>query len=368
MLQLIKRIRRKVALIITNKGEDIMTKTLRVVMLGFGDAGQAFARLLMDKHDEIKGKYRYEIQVVAISTNSRGSLVNELGIDLELALSDIEKLKSFSASRKDYSSLNSIQIAETVDYDVIIELTPLEILSGQPAIDHIKKAFNRGRHAITANKGPIAWAYEELQALAKKQGALFYYETTVMDGTPVFNLVEETLEFCKVREIKGILNSTTNYVLEEIAKGKEYNDVIEEGKKRGFVEANPAMDIEGWDAAAKTAVLLNVLMGANITPVDINRKGIEDVTNKQIEDAAKRDNVIKLICHGAIKDGKVIGTVQPKEIGKDNIYSNIKGTSSIVTITTDLMGDISIVEHEPEIEQTAYGIFGDLIRVVKNMK
>ncbi len=345
----------------------MMTKTLKVAMLGFGNAGQAFVKLLLDKHDEIVDKYKYDIKVVAISTKSRGSMVNEKGIDLRLALSDMEELNHFRKNREDYSSFNSMEIAKTVDYNVIIELTPLEIFTGQPAIDHIKTAFNRSKHAITANKGPIAWAYEELKDLAKKQDSLFYYETTVMDGTPIFNLVEETLEFCKITEVNGILNSTTNYVLEEIAKGKEYDDVIVEGKKRGFIEANPAMDIEGWDAAAKTAVLLNILMGANITPADIDRKGIEDITNKQIEEAANKGNVIKLICHGSIKDGKIIGTVQPKEIGKDSIYSNIKGTSSVVTISTDLMGDISIVEHEPEIEQTAYGVFGDILRVIKSI-
>lgn len=344
-----------------------MTKKLKIAMLGFGNAGQAFASLLIDKHDEIIEKYKCDVQVVAISTNSRGSLVNDDGIDLKLALSDLKELSRFNNKREDYSKLNSMEIAKTVDYDVIIELTPLEIFTGQPAIDHMKTAFNRKKHGITANKGPIAWAYEDLKELAKSQGVLFYYETTVMDGTPIFNLVEETLEFCKVTEVNGILNSTTNFVLEELAKEKAYDDVIVEGKKRGFIEADPAMDIEGWDAAAKTAALLNVLMGANITPTDIKRKGIEGITNKQIEDARKRGNVIKLICHGSIKDGKVVGIVEPKEIGMDNIYSNIKGTSSVVTITTDLMGDISIIEHEPEIEQTAYGVFGDLIRVVKDI-
>lgn len=345
-----------------------MVKKLKIAMIGFGNAGQAFAKLLMNKHDEIIERYKCDVRVVAISTNSRGSMVNDHGIDLKLALSDIKDLNHFNDKREDYSKFNSIEIANTVNYDVIIELTPLEIFTGQPAIDHIKTAFYRKKHAITANKGPIAWAYEELQELANNQDALFYYETTVMDGTPIFNLVEETLEFCRVTEVNGILNSTTNFVLEELAKGKAYDDVIVEGKKRGFIEADPAMDIEGWDAAAKTAALLNVLMRADITPRDIERKGIEDITNKQIEDAAKRGNVIKLICHGSITNGKVVGTVEPKEIGMDNIYSNIKGTSSVVTITTDLMGDISIVEHEPEIEQTAYGVFGDLIRVIKNIR
>lgn len=345
-----------------------MIKNLKIAMLGFGDAGQAFAKLLIDKRQDIIAEYRCDPQVVAISTRSRGSIVNETSIDLKSVLLNMKDLNRFDDKREDYSTLNSIEIAETVDYDVIMELTPINIFTGQPAIDHIKTALNRKKHAITANKGPIAWAYEELRDLAKKQESLFYYETTVMDGTPVFNLVEETLEFCKVTEINGILNSTTNFVLEELAKGKDYDDVIVEGKKRGFIEADPAMDIEGWDAAAKTAVLLNVLMGANTTPVDIDRKGIQDITKDQIEEATKKGNEIKLICHGSIENGKVIGRVKPQEVSKDNIYSNIKGTSSVVTISTDLMGDISIVEHEPEIEQTAYGVFADLLRVIKNIK
>ncbi|MGO1652500.1 hypothetical protein [Senegalia sp. (in: firmicutes)] len=343
-----------------------MNKDLKVAMLGFGSAGQAFAKLLMDKHEEILEKYKNDIKVVAISTNSKGSIINEEGIDLESALFDVENLNKFNEKRKCYSKLNSMEIAKTVNYDVIMELTPLQIFTGQPAIDHIKIALNRKKHAITANKGPIAWAYEELRELAKKQNSLFYYETTVMDGTPVFNLVEETLDLCKVTQVNGILNSTTNFILEEIAEGKAYDDAILESKNRGFMEANPATDIEGWDAAAKTAVLLNVLMGANISPKEIDRKGIEDIGLEQIKEAEKRGNVIRLICHGSIKNGEVIGKVEPKEISKDHIYSNIKGTSSVLTITTDLMRDITVIEHESEIEQTAYGVFSDLLRVIKN--
>lgn len=343
-----------------------MTKILKIAMLGFGNAGQAFAKILLDKHEEILNRYDCDVQVVAIATKSKGSLVNENGIDLENACLDIEEKLHFNEEKGDYSKLNSIEIAKLVEYDVLVELTPLQILTGQPAIEHITTALNRKKHVITANKGPIAWAYETLKELAKKQGVLFYYETTVMDGTPIFNLVDETLQFCKVTEINGILNTTTNFVLEELANGKPYDAIIKEGKDRGFVEADPSMDIEGWDAAAKTAALLNVLMQANITPSDINRKGIEDITYEQIKEAKSRGNIIKLLCHGSIKNGQVVGTVEPKEIKIDTLLSSITGTSSVVSITTDLMGTISIVEHDPEIEQTGYGVFSDLVRILKN--
>lgn len=339
-------------------------REIKIAMLGFGNAGRAFAQILIDKHEEIKKDYFCDVKVVAIATGSRGSLVNEGGVDLPKALKDMETLDRFDGKNADFSRMVSMQIAEEVDYDVLIELTPLAIFSGQPAIDHIKAALSRKRHAITANKGPIAWAFEELRRLAKEQGVKFYFETTVMDGTPVFNLVDDTLRMCRVTEVKGILNSTTNFILEELAKGKAYDDVIREGKERGFVEADPSMDVEGWDAAAKTTALLNVLMRADITPFEIDRKGIEDITIEQIKDAEARGKVIKLLCHGTIEDGKVIGRVAPVEIDRTELLATITGTSSVVSITTDLMGTVSVVEHDPEIEQTGYGVFSDLIRVI----
>lgn len=341
---------------------------IKIAILGFGNVGKAFAKLLSEKETEIFEKFNLYVSVVAISTKSKGCLVNENGIDLNGILNDLKTLNHFDEKRSDYKVMSSIEVAESIDYDILFELTPLKIFSGQPAIDHISAALNRGKHAVSANKGPIAWAFEQLRDLAAKNNVLFYYETTVMDGTPVFNLVDETLKLCKVTKIIGILNSTTNFILEEIANGKSYDEAIAEGKKRSFVEEDPSMDTEGWDAAAKTAALLNVLMGANITPYDVDRKGIEDITYEQIKEAEKRGNVIKLICYGGIEDGKVIARVRPEEVHKNSLLSNINGTTSIVSITTDLMGTVSIVEHEPEIEQTAYGVFSDLIRVLSKME
>ena len=333
-------------------------------MLGFGNAGRAFAKLLLSKSEEIINTYDRSIKVVAIATGHHGSLVDEAGIDLEKALADMEMFQHFDSERVKSSKMNAMEIAERVHYDVLIELTPLDIFSGQPAIDHIKAALNRRKHAITANKGPVAWAFEELNRLAEQQGVRFCYETTVMDGTPVFNLVEETLRMCSVTEVKGILNTTTNFILEELSKGKEYEDVILEGRRRGFVEADPSLDVEGWDAAAKTAALLNVLMRAGITPFSIHRKGIEDITLEQIRDAEARGKVIKLLCRGFIENGKIVGRVAPEEINKGDLLASITGTSSVVSITTDLMGTVTVVEHDPEIQQTGYGIFSDLIRIL----
>lgn len=187
-----------------------------------------------------------------------------------------------------------------------------------------------------------------------------------MDGTPVFNLVEHTLKLAKVKEVSGILNSTTNFMLEEMAKGCDYDDIISRGRERGFIEADASMDIEGYDAAAKITALLNVLMDAKITPDKVNRKGIEDITLSDIKKAEDHGCLIKLVCNGYRDlDGNVVAEVKPMEIPKGDLFATISSTDSVVSITTDLMGKISVLEHSPRIAQTAYGVFGDIIRVIE---
>jgi len=336
-------------------------KTCNLAILGYGSTGRAFGKLLTEKVLEIKEKYDTDVKVTAIATKTKGTLICEAGIDLVKIEKELEETGKFA----DGVTMSAIEVAESSEYDVLIELTPLEIFSGQPATSHIKAALSRGKHAISANKGPIAWAFRELRDLAEKNKCLFFYETTVMDGAPIFNLASETLKMCKVTEICGILNSTTNFILEEMAKGLPMDDIMEEGKRRGFVEADPTLDTEGWDSAAKVTALLNVLMDAGITPKDINRKGIEDITPEMIESAKKRGKVIKLLCGGKIENGQATGYVRPEEVSGSDLLAGITGTTSIVKITTDLMGSVSIVEHDPEIEQTAYGVFSDTLRVLE---
>lgn len=341
---------------------------LKIALLGFGNAGIGFAKMLTEKQEEIRKAYGRGVAVTAIATHSKGTILNPDGIDLAKAWRDAETLGRFAEDTKGLCDMTASEVIEAADCDVVCELTPLNIFTGQPAIDHIKKAFACGKHVVSANKGPIAWAFDELDAIAKEKGLCFFYETTVMDGTPIFNLMEHTLKFCKVTEVSGILNSTTNYILEELAAGKPYDAILEAGKKMGFIEADPAMDIEGYDAAAKVTALLNVLMKAGITPEDVDRTGIEKITEADIAAAAEQGKVIKLLCRGRLENGRVLASVKPVEVDKSDMLASIDSTTSVVSITTDLMGKLSVIEHAPEIEQTAYGVFGDVIRVLEAEK
>ena len=334
-------------------------QTLDLALLGFGNAGQAFARLLLEKHAAIASQYGVNVRVTAIATGSHGNLADPSGIDLTAALEQVAN-GAFTAP----IPCTTMDIANTASYDVLVEMTPLNIRTGQPAIDHIRSALKRRKHVITANKGPVAWQYDELKALAEENGVRFYCETTVMDGTPVFNLCDQTLRMAEITEVSGILNSTTNYILEELAAGKNYDDILAAGRRLGFIEADAATDIEGYDAAAKITALLNVLMHAHITPDRVDRTGIENITLADIRAAASRGNVIKLLCRGWRENGTVRASVKPVEVPRTDLLATIDSTSSVVSITTDLMGKLSVVEHAPLIEQTAYGVFSDLLRVI----
>lgn len=341
-----------------------MDRILKLCIFGFGNAGQAFAKLLNEKKHDIRQKYNVDIICSIIVTKSKGNIENNDGIDLLGVCQELNKVGKFTSNYGQFIEDDAKTILMEGNYDVFVDLTPLNIFTAQPSTDYIKTAMNNKKDVITANKGPIAWYYSGLRDLAKENDINFYFETTVMDGTPIFNLYDYTLMCSKVLRIDGILNSTTNYILTELGRNRKMQDIIDEGKTLGFIDAIPENDIDGWDAAAKVCALMNVLMDAKITPMDVDRTGIAEITYKDIKKADKENKVYKLLCSGYREDGKVVAKVSPEKIEKSNQLATITGTSSQVDISTDLMGKISIVEHNPQILQTAYGIYSDLMRLL----
>ena len=335
-------------------------KLLKLALIGFGNAAQSFAELLLLKKEHIQKTTGTRILVTAIAGNSKGTLINDHGIDLREVLYNLKTSNIFDNALR----LNTFEMLERTNADVAIELSPLSIKDGQPAIDYIKAAFAKGMHVITANKGPIAWAFNELCDIARKNNLQFLYECTVMDGTPVFNLVKYTLPGCEVISFEGILNTTTNYILGEMEQNRSFKEAVKEAQQRGFAEADPSMDITGMDAAAKTCALANVLMNAGLNPTMIETHGIEHITTEELNQARKDDSTIKLLCMGFKDERGVHGIVKPAVIPLSHPFATVEGTSSVLSIETDLMGKITIIEHDPEIEQTAYGIFSDMMQLI----
>ncbi len=340
---------------------------LRLALVGFGNVGQEFVRLLQSRRDWLIRRKGLDVEVHAIVTRSKGSLLSKKALDLERVMESARK-GTFEDYGPEYTLKLPLKTIEACDADLMVELTTLNIDSGQPALDHIRTALSLGMDVVTANKGPIAYAYDELARLARSRGVRLRFEGTVMDGTPVFNLVERTLPGCEVVGIRGILNSTSNFVLTEMAAGSSMEEAVREAQRRGIAEADPSLDIDGWDAAAKITVLANVLMGAKSDPRKVDLEGIRAVDRNAIEDAATKGAKIKLVARAERMEGGVRTSVRPELVGRDSAFWSVDGTSSGITLSTDLMGELTVLEDSPALTQTAYAVFSDMLLIVESIR
>jgi len=341
---------------------------LRLVMIGFGSVGQGFAKLLLSKRDWLLRVKGLDVEVLGIATKSHGSLLSTKALDLDHVLKHLKDHNTLVGYGPESTDLTPTKMINACDADLMVELTTLAIDSGQPAIDHIKAAFDMGMDVITANKGPIAYAYKDLRNSARSRGVHLRFEGTVMDGTPVFSLVEKTLQGCTITGLEGILNSTSNFVLTEMSEGKTMQQAIKKAQARGFAEADPSLDIDGWDAAAKIAALANVIMDADSTPKDVEREGIREVSRDDVKRATSEGRRIKMIASASPTADKIRLSVRPELIGPESPYWSVEGTSSALTIKTDLMGNITIVESDPQVTQTAYAVFSDMLLIVESIR
>jgi homoserine dehydrogenase len=241
------------------------------------------------------------------------------------------------------------------------EATTLDIRSGQPAIGHVETALAAGCHVITANKGPVAFAYRRLQEMATRHGVSFLFEGAVMDGIPIFNLVRKTLPAVAITGIRGIVNTTTQHVLTALEEGKSFNEALEDMQRMGIAEADPSLDLDGWDAAAKTAALANVLLGAELTPHDVERDVVTPDTAHAARGALSRGRRLRLVV-SATRTGSEIGaTVRLTELDQHELLAALPTTANALILTTDLLGDLAICQMAGDVTQTAYGLLTDLI-------
>jgi len=322
--------------------------------------GRAVAEILADRA-RFPSLAELDVTVVGIVTGGHGARVAEEGVDLAAALGQWR-----DQGRLGGAPLAAIEAVRALDYDVLVELTPLQRRGrGQPAIQHVREALVRGRHVVTANKGPLAWAGRELASLARERGVLFLHETAVMDGVPVFNLARHGLRGATVLRLEGILNSTTNAILSALDAGGSFEDALARAQREGYAEADPRDDLEGWDAAVKVCALANVLMDADLRPESVARGGIEGVDAARVREAAARGRRLKLVAAAWREGASVRGSVALREVPLDDPFALVEGTSSILRLVTDLAGTVVITEEHPDIRVTAYGVISDLLAVAR---
>lgn len=339
--------------------------TLSLIFVGFGNVGQALARLLERKQTLLDEEYGFKTRIVGIATGRHGMALNPNGLPMEEVLASLKSGESLARFHNGPAVNDTFDFIRQSKADVMFENSPVNHQTGQPAADHLRSALESGMHAITANKGPVVHAFNELSALAKIQGKRFMFESAVMDGAPIFSLFRGPLPAIELKGFSGILNSCTNLLLGLMEEEKTFDEAVSYAQSIGITETNPSADIDGWDATIKVCALSTVIMGIPLKPDQVEREGIRNITPRMIQEARAAGERWKLVCSARYENNKFVGRVKPQRVRPTSPMFSVNGTSSFVQFETDVLPGLGILEGDPSPDTTAYGLLADLINTVR---
>ncbi|HET7218960.1 MAG TPA: hypothetical protein VFJ02_12980 [Vicinamibacterales bacterium] len=339
-----------------------------IALVGFGNVARRFVRLVHERQDALVRDHDLEVRIVGIATLRHDAVQDATGIDAIRAAAIVEAGGSLSELAVHPSTTREPSSGAVIDalgrsaapLRALVETTTLDIRAGQPAIAHVRRAIAAGCHVVTANKGPAAFAYRELSRFADARRLSFLFEGAVMDGIPVFNFVRETLPGVSIEGFRGVVNSTTNHILTALEDGEEFAAALAHMQAEGIAEADPSLDVQGWDAAAKAAALANVFLDAGITPHDVSRSGVGPETAGPARAAKARGRRLRLV---ASAERGMRPSVKLIELPADDLLAGLRGTANALILQTDTVGRIAITQLDGGLTHTAYALLSDLVTV-----
>ena len=331
-------------------------------MVGWGVVGKSLAQIFLSRKKELAKKYGFRPRIVAI-VDKGGAAINPKGLDIEQMLSMKAEKGTVAASRpQGRPGMSALEVLESVEAEAMVEVTPTNIEDGEPGLSHLKTAFKTGKHVVSTNKGPLALALPALTELVHYNNVYLRFSGTVGAGSPVLEFAKKCLQGDRILAIRGILNGTTNYILSEMDEKRiTFQEALEGAQKLGYAEADPTMDVDGYDAAAKLVIMANWIMDKKVTLKDVKIRGIRDVSSQNIEDAAKKGSTIKLI--GFI--GETL-KVEPTQISKHDPLA-VDGALNAVTFVSESAGEQTIIGRGAGGVETASAVLRDLLDIKQNI-
>jgi homoserine dehydrogenase len=335
-----------------------------LALVGFGHVGRRFAQLLEQHRELLRRDHQLDVRIIGISTARHGSTFDEAGVDVNGANARRAAGQNLGACGTSLEIIGRLARSDAT-LRVMVETTTLGMVDGQPAIGHVEAALDGRCHAITANKGPVAFAYRTLNDKACRAGCSFLFEGAVMDGIPIFNLVRETMPAVRVLGFRGIVNTTTQHILAALERGEPFAEALARMQAEGIAEADASLDVEGWDPAAKAAALANVLMDGDVTPHLVERVGLGPSTADAVRAAAAAGRRLRLVASASGRGRNVRAAVRLTEIEPDDILFTLPDTANALVLTTDLLGEIAVCQMAGNLTQTAYGLLSDLVTIAR---
>lgn len=332
---------------------------MRLILVGFGNIGQSVARQLLERGTDLRHRYGLSPKVVAIADRG-GQASDPAGLDLQTALECKQRARTIAAyPRSGVRNGSAKDMLARCEAEVLVEATPTDVQSGEPALSLLKEALRRRLHVVTANKGPLAIAFPVLRELAQFNGVQLKFSATVGGGTPILDFGRECLKGDRIVAVKGVLNGTTNYILSRMEeRGLTSAAALKEARASGFAEADPSMDIDGIDTAAKLVILANWVLEKRVTLRDVAIKGIRGVRESDVRRARTKGDVIRLI--GEADSGGL--RVAPQRVAATHPLS-IKGALNAVTFVSAYAGEETVVGKGAGGMETASAIVRDLLDI-----
>lgn len=331
---------------------------IKIALVGKGTVGTKFLELLEEKKEVLKDDFDLSFKIIGIFEID-GALINESGIDIKRLIEMGENFKQASYWKE---GKKAEELIPKLNINLMIETTPTNPDTGEPALSHIIEALNNGIDVISSNKGPFYLEYNKIKKLAKEKNCIVRYEATVASCVPVL-AIRDWLKN-EITGIKAILNGTCNYILSRMTtEGISFDIALKEAQELGIAEADPKLDIEGYDAAAKIVILANELLGWSKTSKDVKIKGISTITPQAIE-LIKSDGLV--IKHLAIaEDNEII--VEPRLIERSSPL-NVSGTLNVIELNTKYAGPIILMGRGAGGLEAASAILNDLINIAMKRK
>lgn len=339
---------------------------MKLVLIGFGTVGQGLAEILRDRAAALSQEQGFSASLAAVATLRRGTLYHPAGLEPAALLDAIAQghLDHYPDTPGLVRGWDALRLIRESGADTLVETSYTDLKTARPALDYCRVAFDAGMHVVLANKGPVALAFDELRAHAQRVGRGLGFEATVMAGTPALRLALDALAGCRITQVRGILNGSTNYMLTRMESGLSYDDAAAEARALGYLEADPSADVDGWDAAGKALILARALFGRALTLDEMRVQGIRGITQADIDTARAAGRRWKLV----VRLSPEGGSVGPELLPLDDPLAGASGTTNAVTYTTDLLGDVTLVGPGAGRLETAFGLLADLLALNRNFR
>lgn len=342
-----------------------MPNTINTLLVGLGNVNRNFLKILEMKAGRLQDRYGLEFRVIGLADSS--------GVSVDPAGFDPAQIRRFKENGGRVSDLaghqpewSPAEVMAELDCRLILEASPVNLKDGEPGLSVTRAALQRGISVVLANKGPLVLAFDELHRLAAETGAGLAFSATVCGALPVVNLGRRDLIAADIGLVRGIFNSTSNFILSEMAEGRDYAEALREAQQRGIAETDPSLDVEGWDTANKLVIIANSFLGFAAKLADIKIEGITRLRPTDLQAALGRNQVIKLIATAEAASTGYHLRVEPVALPQEDFLARCNGWEMGVEIHSDLYGQMFYKNRERGPLPTAAAMLRDAVNLFRD--